>query len=189
PAHGDQGSALTSSDSQAASATTGSFSCSEVGEIPLSECDALVTLYNSTTGANWTKKSGWLASNTPCSWYGISCTTGRVSSINLSSNNLKGTIPSAVGSFPALTVLNLRANLLSGSIPSEIGNLTAVTQLTLSENQLTGPIPASVGNLVNMTAFWLHYNQLSGSLPAQMGSLTKLKRFGAIDNRLDGTIP
>ncbi len=50
-----------------------SFSCSSVTEIPVTECQELVTLYNSTNGANWTNNTGWLSTNTPCSWYGITC--------------------------------------------------------------------------------------------------------------------
>jgi Leucine-rich repeat (LRR) protein len=191
PAHGSQANAITSGYSAAAAATTSGFSCNDVSQIPTAECEALVTLYNSTTGVNWTNKTGWLATNTPCTtpWYGIKCSGGRVSEIQLATNNLKGSIPAAIGSFPGLTSLGLRANQLSGPLPPQIGNLTALTQLTLGENQLTGEIPATIGSLVNLEQFWLHYNQLSGPIPTAMGNLTKLKRFGAIDNRLSGEIP
>jgi hypothetical protein len=36
------------------------FSCDVVTDIPKAECEALVALYNSTNGANWANKSGWL---------------------------------------------------------------------------------------------------------------------------------
>jgi hypothetical protein len=44
-----------------------SFSCASVIEIPTAECNELVTLYNSTNGANWKNNTGWLSTNTPCS--------------------------------------------------------------------------------------------------------------------------
>ncbi|MCL4858164.1 MAG: fibronectin type III domain-containing protein [Caldilineaceae bacterium] len=189
PAHGEQVNELLSDYSRPASATTGAFSCGDVSQLPATECEALVALYNATTGPAWTNRTGWLQTSTPCSWHGVTCSGGRVTELNLSSNNLKGSLPPQIGNFPMLNNLAVRANQLSGSIPAEIGQLTALTRLTLSENQLTGDIPTTVGNLVNMEQFWLHYNQLTGPLPTQLGNLTRLKRFGAIDNRLSGTIP
>jgi hypothetical protein len=47
--------------------------CADATGIPQSECEVLVALYNSTGGANWTNNTGWLQTNTPCSWFGIEC--------------------------------------------------------------------------------------------------------------------
>ena len=58
--------------------------------------------------------------------------------------------------------LNLSNNQLTGSIPPEIGNLTNLTYLRLDDNQLTGPIPPEIGNLTNMTYLNLESNQLTG---------------------------
>ena len=74
----------------------------------LVECQALVALYTSTNGPGWTNKSGWLATDTPCSWYGVSCNAGHVIGVSLDSNQL------------------------SGSIPPELGNLTNCGSLYLS---------------------------------------------------------
>ena len=49
------------------------FTCGVVSEIPQVECEALVALYNSTDGPNWISNSGWLVTDTPCSWYGVAC--------------------------------------------------------------------------------------------------------------------
>ena len=51
------------------------FDCGTVTEIPQAECQALVALYDSTGGAGWLHRDGWLVSNTPCSWYGVTCPT------------------------------------------------------------------------------------------------------------------
>lgn len=48
--------------------------CADVTEIPQAECEALVQLYNSTDGPNWTNNTDWLQTNTPCNWYGVACT-------------------------------------------------------------------------------------------------------------------
>ncbi|WP_216092684.1 hypothetical protein, partial [Candidatus Marithrix sp. Canyon 246] len=47
--------------------------CDAVTEISKGECESLLELYNSTNGANWKNNSGWNVTNTPCSWYGVSC--------------------------------------------------------------------------------------------------------------------
>jgi len=59
------------------------FSCDNVTEIPKTECEALVALYNSTNGPGWTNRIGWLVTNTPCSWCGVTCTAGRVIQLSL----------------------------------------------------------------------------------------------------------
>jgi len=98
--------------------------CDTVTEIPKSECDALVALYNSTGGDNWTDHTGWNVTNMPCSWYGVSCSGGHVSQLSLSSNQLTGTIPPELGQLSNLTRLYLYSNQLCGKIPSELMNLT-----------------------------------------------------------------
>jgi hypothetical protein len=49
--------------------------------------------------------------------------------------------------------LDLSNNQLTGSIPPEIGNLTNLDWLDLSNNQLTGEIPESICDLNIITTF------------------------------------
>jgi len=183
-------------------------------QIPQIERDALVALYNSTDGASWTTKTGWLgAVGTECNWYGVTCSSGSVSRISLYNNSLGGSIPAELanltnltylrldynslsGSIPAelgnltyLTQLGLHGNSLSGSIPAELGNLTNLTQLLLMSNSLTGSIPAELGNLTNLTHLYLSYNSLSGSIPSELGNLTNLTQLYLQNNSLSGSIP
>jgi len=46
--------------------TGGRFDCAGVSEIPTSECQALVALYNNTNGPDWADNTGWLVTNSPC---------------------------------------------------------------------------------------------------------------------------
>ena len=69
--------------------------------------------------------------------------------------------------------LDLSNNELTGSIPPEIGNLTNLTYLNLGGNQLTG-IPPEIGNLTNLTILSFSHNQLTGSIPSEIGILTNL---------------
>ena len=54
------------------------------------ERDALVALYNSTDGANWTDNTGWLGeAGTECIWFGVTCSSGSVAQIVLNGNSLR----------------------------------------------------------------------------------------------------
>ena len=105
--------------------TTSVFSCADVTEIPTVECEALVALYNGTNGAGWTDNSGWLTTNTPCSWYGVTCSAGAVLTIDLSSNQLTGAIPPEIGNLSNLTSLWLYSNQLTGTVPLEVAQVGA----------------------------------------------------------------
>jgi len=94
--------------------------CAAVTEIPYVECEALVALYNSTNGAKWRRNTGWNVTNTPCSWYGVSCSGGHISSLNLRSNKLTGSIPTELGNLAQLTALYLHYNKHCGEIPVEL---------------------------------------------------------------------
>ncbi len=52
-----------------------------------------MAFYDATGGDNWVDNAGWKQTNTPCSWYGVSCSGGHVSGLNLNSNQLSGAIP------------------------------------------------------------------------------------------------
>ena len=67
-----------------------------------------------------------------------------------------------------ITSLNLSSTGLTGSIPPEIGNLTNLNYLWLSNNQLTGSIPSEIGNLTNLEVLSLSSNQLSGIIPDEI---------------------
>jgi Leucine-rich repeat (LRR) protein len=171
------------------SAHTLAFSCADVTEIPKSECEALVALYNSTGGANWIIKDNWLVTTTPGDWYGVTVSGGHVSYIDPIFNNLTGSIPPELGNLPALWGLELGGNQLTGSIPPELGNLTNLASLYLNNNQLTGSIPPELGNLPGLVWLTLYSNQLTGSIPPQLGNLTALWHLDLSSNELTGSIP
>ena len=156
----------------------------------LSDSLALVALYNSTDGANWT--NSWnLADSSINTWHGVSLNDDedRVDTLQLSSNNLNGFIPRELSSLDQLQYLNLADNQLSGSIPPEMSNLIQLLRLDLSSNQLSGSIPSELRNLSELIKLTLDSNQLSGSIPSELGNLRELRNLDLSSNELNGSIP
>jgi len=187
-------------------------SCAET-MMEQSECNALLTFATSTKYQDWTQKTGWKQNNSPCTWYGVTCTNGYVTSIYLPSNNLGGSLPSVIekftylqtlnlpdnnigGSIPGsiknleyINYLNLSGNNIAGSIPTGIGNLDTLIYLDLSNNKLTGSIPSGIVNLSSLYYLYLQNNKLAGSIPVNIGNLTSLRRLLLYKNQLTGSIP
>lgn len=93
--------------------------------------------------------------------------------LDLSSNNLTGTIPSGLGFLIAVRILNLSNNHLDGAIPERFGNLSVLESLDLSGNQLSRSIPTNFVALFSLEALRLAGNNLSGPIP-QTSQITSL---------------
>ena len=145
--------------------------------------------------------------------YSIETTT----ELDLSYDNLSGSIPSDIGLLTNLTHLNLSTNILTGQIPTEIGNLINLITLDLSANKnafgdnigLTGGIPKEIGNLTNLISLKLNNNSLgcyetwngdfcneecefngcSNEIPPEIGNLTNLTELHLAYNFLGGLAP
>ena len=158
---------------------TGGFDCTPVLEIPQAECSALVSLYNSTNGGAWSAHSNWLANNTPCTWFGVDCSSGHVSGLDLDNNNLSGPLPSELGNLANLAILDMDGNQLSGPLPPILGNLSSLIILDLSDNLLNGPVPQ---NFINLTLTVFAFSGTNLCEPDNMvfqdwlGSITNLDR-------------
>lgn len=166
-----------------------SFDCASVTEIPQTECEALVTFYDATGGAGWLDHTDWLNTAAPCSWIGVHCSEGNVTTLELQNNNLSGSIPSELAELPYLTDLLLSENRLAGSIPAELGSLTNLATLSLNQNELSGSIPAELGNLTSLTGLNLGYNRLTGNIPIELSNLANLQSLALQNNQLTGSIP
>ncbi|MCK5521943.1 MAG: leucine-rich repeat domain-containing protein [Thiomargarita sp.] len=170
--------------------------CETIDEVPKAECDALVALYKNTDGDNWSNKSAWLLTDTPCHWHGVTCgdvdDNGKkhVTGLSLYSNRLKNNIPLELSDLAAnLQTLNLSYNQLGGEIPEELGSLANLETLNLSYNQLGGDIPAALYDLTELETLYLNNNNLTGNLPSELGNLTNLVSLSLSDNKLTGNLP
>jgi len=114
---------------------TDNTNCAKVTEIPASECQALIEFYNRTGGEQWNNNTGWHKTNTPCSWYGITCSGGHITGLDLHNNQLSGYIPRELEKLINLQTLLLNNNELCGEIP--LINLNHLSVLNLDSNHLT----------------------------------------------------
>ena len=159
-------------------------------QLPSPDREALIAFYNATSGANWTEHTNWLTNAPVGHWQGVTTDSqGRVTELNLTSNQLKGEIPPELANLTNLKVLALGGNELTGPIPTWLGGLTNLEELYLWENELTGTIPAELGSLANLKQLWLADNQLTGEIPAGLGSLSNLVQLVLWGNELTGEYP
>ena len=149
---------------------------------------ALVALYNSTNGPNWSVT--WDLNQPMTTWFGLTFNgDGCIERMNLIQNGLSGSLPTEIGEVLNLKWLVLDSNQLIGPIPTSIGNLTNLEVLSLGFNQFSGSIPTVIQKLTNLKQLFLLNNQLSGNIPASLSSLTNLEELFLDDNQLNGSIP
>lgn len=128
-----------------------------------------------------------------CQWNGVSCSRARIPyRLNLANRNLKGHIPTEIGMLD-LSHLDLSANQLSGTIPSEVSSafserlhnaefenkISDSLTLRLQQNQLSGTIPAQLGNInlfvhnFKKVELDLSENNLEGKVPDELKNIVK----------------
>nr|CAB3464679.1 unnamed protein product [Digitaria exilis] len=115
----------------------------------------------------------------------------KLQNLYLYSNNLTGDmgINGSIGA-TGLVEVDLSQNQLNGTISESFGSLMKLRLLNLHDNSLYGSIPASIAKLPSLMYLWLWDNNLSGELPAELGKQTPLLRDIQIDsNNFSGPIP
>ncbi|KAK8571659.1 hypothetical protein V6N12_027737 [Hibiscus sabdariffa] len=112
----------------------------------------------------------------------------RVGYFDASHNNLRGPIPSCLGTMSRLFYFNASHNNLSGQIPSCLGTMSRLVYFDASHNNLSGPIPNCLGNMSALSSLNLQGNNLSGIMP-EFSKANQL-RFLIVDgNKLEGQLP
>ncbi|CAH2057030.1 unnamed protein product [Thlaspi arvense] len=152
---------------------------------------------------------------TPCEWSGITCANvsgdPRVVGVSVSGWNLRGYIPSELGSLFYLRRLNLQGNRFYGLIPDQLFNASSLhslilygnnlsenfrncrelQRLNLAENRLSGEIPAGIfSELSNLVQLDLSSNNFTGLVPEDIGQLKSLSGVLNLSfNHFSGNIP
>ena len=147
---------------------------------PSPDRTVLARFYEATNGSEWTNTTNWLSDAPLNEWHGVTTDArDRVVTLDLSHNNLSGSIPMEVEQLTYLEELKMGSNRISGEIPASIGQLANLNELDLNNNRLSGGIPVSIGQLSNLRVLSLTWNDLTGSLPVEIGQLTRLGTHGA----------
>ncbi|KAJ1376473.1 Leucine-rich repeat [Sesbania bispinosa] len=135
-----------------------------------------------------------------------------LNTLNISYNNISGTIPNLPFNFTYNPELYLSSNQFEGSIPlffsqasalhlsqNKFSNLVSflcgqrraqvLGILDVSDNQLQGKFPSCWNNLNSLEYLDLSNNKLSGNIPSSMGALVNMKALVLRNNSLTGKIP
>ncbi|XP_076916620.1 uncharacterized protein LOC143576410 [Bidens hawaiensis] len=113
----------------------------------------------------------------------------KLSQLDLSNNQLSGSLPASILNFSSLQILLVAGNRFSGSIPATIGQLREVLKLDLSGNSISGEIPPEIGNCVHLTSLDLSRNNLSGSIPVDISNIRILNYLNVSRNHLNDSVP
>ncbi|KAJ6850744.1 polygalacturonase inhibitor-like [Iris pallida] len=143
--------------------------------------------------------STWTTSTDCCSWENVGCnrTTGRVTSLSFSGNQvdnptvgLNGSIPASIGDFSALETLTLSSLYsLVGPIPPQLSKLKSLKTLIVYSTNLSGPVPSFLSSLTALEQLTLGNSKFVGAIPSSLGSLPNLNSINLSGNKLSGSIP
>ncbi|CAL9750750.1 unnamed protein product, partial [Musa acuminata subsp. burmannicoides] len=127
-------------------------------------------------------------------------------SLNMSSNNLQGRLPSApqlmldlsnnsfIGPIPpistGLSLLSLSHNRINGSLPPFFCHMQSLQVLDLSNNHLIGEVPDCRNSFpTSLQSLHLNNNNLSGTIPLFLKHCDQLVTLDLGENKLYGRIP
>ncbi|XP_058110897.1 putative receptor-like protein kinase At3g47110 [Magnolia sinica] len=114
----------------------------------------------------------------------------KIAKLYLSGNELSGQIPySSFGNFTSLYILDLSENNLSGSIPSTIGNCINLQFIYLQNNHFSSSLPKQLFSLPSLIDLFVQNNSFTGYLTPKVSYLKALGRFIVSNNKLSGEIP
>eukprot|EP01084_Bolivina_argentea_P125797 222832_1 len=166
------------------------------------ECNTIIDIGKSLHFESWNYNDNWMSNISFCKWYGIKCNSqNQTVNIELSINNIIGSIPSSISNLTMLSILDLygnrpsnyygctTSNLQNTSLPETIYNLKHLTKLDLEYTCLGGILNDKVGNLLNLEYLKLHGNFVTGTIPLSLDNLINLIEIKFGRNPMNGTIP
>lgn len=152
------------------------------------ERQALNALFDATGGSKWPKRGYWGSDQPLDRWYGVTCTNGRVTSIQLPNNGLMGSLPAALGNLTALETIDLHNNGITGPLPDVFGRMKKLKTLRIDGNGMGGDLPPSLGELEQLIHLDISKNAFTGRLPDSFVNLGALEIFRASEAGLVGGI-
>ncbi|XP_004288716.1 PREDICTED: probable LRR receptor-like serine/threonine-protein kinase At2g24230 [Fragaria vesca subsp. vesca] len=112
----------------------------------------------------------------------------KLQSLDLSNNKITA-LPSDLWSLGSLKNLNLSHNQISGSLPNNIGNFGLLESFDISSNNFSGEIPAAISSLISLRVLRLSQNGFEMGIPSGIVGCQSLVEIDLSSNRLNGSIP
>ncbi|MED6173922.1 hypothetical protein PIB30_064250 [Stylosanthes scabra] len=122
------------------------------------------------------------------------CVSHSLQELDLSFNQITGSIPDDLSMFQSLKRLFLSQNQLRGKLPENIRLPSQLEALSISWNSIEGGIPNSFGNICSLESLDLSYNIMTGELPDAIHHLSRCSRYSLQDldlrnNKFNGALP
>ncbi|KAH6777761.1 hypothetical protein C2S52_006909 [Perilla frutescens var. hirtella] len=124
---------------------------------------------------------------TPCCWFGVECSEGHVTALNLKDLCLRGTLAPEIGNLVHVKFIILRNNSFSGEIPEEFANLKQMQVLDLGYNNFSGQVPVHLGNYFSTPILLLDNNELLSSRFHEVYKLQKVSEVQVSEDLLSKT--
>ncbi|KAK8550169.1 hypothetical protein V6N12_038896 [Hibiscus sabdariffa] len=112
----------------------------------------------------------------------------RLQFLDLSMNNISGTLPSCFKP-SGIEEVHLFRNMLQGPLPNAFRDSSLLVTLDLSYNHFSGNIPNWISNLSQLSYLLLKRNHFQGEIPIQLCMLAHLSMIDLSQNNLSGSIP
>ncbi|GJP71252.1 hypothetical protein CLOP_g2103 [Closterium sp. NIES-67] len=113
----------------------------------------------------------------------------RLHTLDLGFNDLWGPVPPTLSTLVRLRTLVLDSNYFTGRILSIVSNMTLLVDLTVAKNRFTGSIPPAISRLRRLTNLEIDSNNFQGPLPQELGHLTALSHLSMSSTALSGSLP
>nr|QEZ88174.1 disease resistance family protein /LRR family protein 1 [Populus tomentosa] len=114
------------------------------------------------------------------------CMESSLEILLLDGNQLHGSVPD-ITRFTSMIELDLSWNQLNGSLPKRFSQHSELVSLNLNDNQLTGSL-TDVTMLSSLRELWIHNNRLDGNVSESIGSLSQLEELNVGGNTLQGVM-
>lgn len=151
----------------------------------------------------WNNMDYWMTEKGICLWWGVVCPprlhegveevhyneNADVIHLNLTANNIRGTIPSELIALENLVTLDVGKNDLEGTIPMSLTKYRYLEEFYLEENNMSGTVPTELGKMTLLKDLYIGTNRFSGTIPSQLNKLKNLRGLGLDECFFTGTIP